>query len=138
MNRTDVSLRRTPDGRRLEVSRVVDADADTVWEIFTDPERWSQWGPSVAAVDCTDDRIRPGTTGRVRVAGLWIPFEVDTCDDEAYRWTWHVAKIPATGHRVDPVGENRCRAVFEIPPLAGGYAIVCERALRRIERLATR
>lgn len=138
MNRTDVSLRRTPDGRRLEVSRIVDAPADTVWGIFTDPEQWPEWGPSVAAVDCADDRIRPGTTGRVRVAGVWIPFEVDEYDDENYRWTWRVAKIPATGHRIDPVGESRCRVVFEIPPLAAGYAVVCKRALRRIERLATR
>ncbi|SFL13077.1 Polyketide cyclase / dehydrase and lipid transport [Halogranum rubrum] len=137
MNRTDVSLRRTPDGRRLEVSRIVDASAETVWTLFTDPERWPEWGPSVAAVDCEDDRIRRGTTGRVRVVGVWIPFEIDTFDDEVYRWTWRVAKVPATGHRVDPVGENRCRAVFEIPPLAVGYAVVCERALRRIERLAT-
>ena len=137
MNRTDVSIRRTPDGRRLEVARVVDAPADVVWELFTDPTRWPEWGPSVGAVDCTADRIRVGTTGRVRVAGVWIPFEIDRCDDDRYRWTWRVAKVPATGHRVDSLGEHRCRAVFEIPLLASGYAVVCERALRRIERLAT-
>lgn len=138
MNRTDVSIRRTPDGRRVELSRVVDAPADAVWDLFTDPARWPEWGPSVGAVDCEADRLRPGTTGRVRVAGVWVPFEVDVCDDERYRWTWRVAKIPATGHRVDPLGEHRCRAVFEIPILAGGYAVVCERALRRIAELATR
>ena len=138
VNRTDVSVSRTPDGRRLEVSRVVDAPADAVWELLTDPSRWPEWGPSVGAVDCEAERIETGTTGRVRVAGVWIPFEVDGCDDEGYRWTWRVAKVPATGHRVEPLGEHRCRAVFEVPLLAAGYGVVCERALRRIEALATR
>lgn len=137
MTRTDVALRRTPDGRRVEVSRVVAAATDVVWDVFTAPARWPEWGPSVSAVDCAADRIRTGTTGRVRVAGLWVPFEVDDCDDESYRWTWRVATVPATGHRVDPISENRCRAVFEIPPLAAGYAVVCDRALGRIERLVT-
>lgn len=138
MRRTDASVSRTPDGRRLDVSRVVDAPADVVWGLFIDPSHWAEWGPSVSAVDCAADRIRTGTTGRVRVAGVWLPFEVDDCDEEDYRWTWRVAKIPATGHRVEPLGENRCRAVFEVPLLAAGYAVVCERALRRIEALAMR
>jgi len=129
------SIERSPDGRRLVVDRFVAADRDAVWELLRDTRRWPEWGPSVSDVRSTDRLIQAGTTGEVQVAGgPWVPFEISTCAD--YRWTWRVAKIPATGHRVDPA-PGGCRVVFEIPLLAAGYAVVCERALRRIERLAT-
>jgi len=129
-------LARTPDGRRLEVSRDVRADRDAAWALLTDTRRWPEWGPTVGAVETDEPRIRAGSTGRVRVAGLWLPFEVTFC--EGYRWTWDVARLPATGHRVDaPAGDgtSRCRVVFEVPVLAAGYAPVCDRALDRIADL---
>jgi len=129
------SVERTPDGRRLVVDRFVAADRDAVWELFRDTRRWPEWGPSVSDVRSSHRFVRACTTGEVQVAGgPWVPFEIRTCAD--YRWTWRVAKIPATGHRVDAAAGG-CRVVFEIPPVAAGYAVVCERALRRIERLAT-
>ncbi|QPV62739.1 SRPBCC family protein [Halosimplex litoreum] len=128
-------IERTPDGRRLVVDRVVAADADAVWTVLTDTEQWPEWGPSVSAVRSRDRYIEPGSRGEVQVAGgPWIPFEVETCGD--YRWTWRVAEIPATGHAVTPLGDDRSRAAFEIPLLAGGYAIVCHRALDRIATIA--
>ncbi|WP_436910703.1 SRPBCC family protein [Halosimplex marinum] len=130
-------IERTPDGRRLIVGRVVDADADTVWTVLTDTEQWPEWGPSVTAVRSRDRSIEPGSRGEVQVAGCpWVPFEVETCAD--YRWTWRVAQIPATGHAVTPLGDGRSRVAFEIPLLAGGYAVVCRRALDRIASIAER
>lgn len=124
----------TPDGRRLLVSRDIDADPDRVWDLFVDTRQWPVWGPSITAVECSDRRIQAGTTGRVRtVGGLWVPFVVTSCAD--YRWTWRVAGVPATGHRVDPL-DGRCRAAFELPLLAAPYAVVCRRALKTLERLA--
>jgi hypothetical protein len=126
-------IERTPDGRRLCVRREFDAPAAVLWDFLTDTRRWPEWGPSVRAVDCEQRRITAGTTGRVEtVGGLWVPFEVTHCRDR--RWTWRVAKIPATGHRVE--GERPCRVTFEIPVLAGGYAPVCARALQDLARLA--
>jgi len=128
------SVERTPDGRRLVVDRFVGADPDVVWDLLCETDRWPEWGPSVSDVRSSDRRIEAGTTGEVQVAGgPWVPFEITSCED--YRWTWRVAKIPATGHRVD-AAPGGCRVVFEIPLVAAGYAVVCERALRRIERLA--
>jgi len=128
-------IERTPDGRRLVADRVVGADADTVWTVLTDTEQWSEWGPSVSAVRSRDRYIEPGSRGEVQVAGgPWIPFEVETCED--YRWTWRVVDIPATGHAVTPLGDERSRVAFEIPLLAGGYAVVCRRALGRIASIA--
>lgn len=129
-------IERTPDGRRLVVDRVVAADPDDVWTVLTDTERWPEWGPSVSDVRSDNRVIRAGTTGSVRVAGgPWVPFEVTSCEE--YRWTWRVARIPATGHSVAPV-DGGSRVAFEIPLLAGGYAVVCNRALERIAALVER
>ncbi len=139
-----VGVERRNGRRRLVVSRVVDAPADAAWDLLTDTTRWSEWGPSVAAVDCSARHIEAGTTGRVRVAGvgIWVPFEVESYvdgDGEEKRWTWSVARVPATGHRVDPVGvDEQCRVAFEIPLLAAGYVPVCRRALDRIARIVER
>lgn len=147
-----LSLSRTPDGTRLELARTVDAPADVLWDLLRDTTRWPEWGPSVRAVDCDVRYVEAGTTGRVQLATPgtpWARFEVTACAE--YRWTWSVSPplsdamrnvfdpgptVPATGHRVEPLGEERCRVVFEIPPLAAGYAVVCRRALATLEELA--
>lgn len=135
-----VGVERTPSGRRIVVSRVVDAPADAVWAVLTDTTQWSAWGPTVAAVDCDVRHIEAGTTGRIRVSGvgIWVPFEIDSFVERKTRkrWTWTVARIPATGHRVDSLGD-RCRVRFEVPLLAAGYVSVCRRALDRIATVAT-
>ncbi|WP_254534742.1 SRPBCC family protein [Halomarina litorea] len=148
------TLARTPDGYRIEVGRRVGASTEACWEVLIDTHRWPEWGPSVRAVECDDGEryIQYGTRGRVQLAltgGPWAPFEVTACAD--YRWTWRVGvpagdamrnvldaapRVPATGHRVEPLGANACRVVFEVPPLAAGYVPVCRRALDRIEELA--
>lgn len=131
-----LSYERIDGKRRLLVHRTVGAPADRAWDPLVDTDRWPEWGPSVRAVEAADRRIRRGTTGRVRTpVGLWLPFEITGFEE--YRWTWEVSRVPATGHRVDPRGPERCRVAFELPVLAAGYAPVCERALDRIERIAT-
>ncbi|CQR50092.1 SRPBCC family protein [Haloferax massiliensis] len=137
-NRTRTRVERTPDGRRLAVSRRISAPADAAWDVLVSVADWPDWGPSVSAVRGVDGRIEAGSRGEVRVAGVWVPFSIETCDDEARRWTWRVAGVRATGHRVNPIGLDRCEVAFEVPVLAGPYAAVCAVALRRIERLAAR
>jgi hypothetical protein len=127
---------RTPSGRRLVVSRDVAADRERVWTVLTDTERWPDWGPSVTAVDADTRIVEAGSTGRVRLpGGVWLPFEITSC--AGYRWTWRVARIPATGHRVEAAGDG-CTVAFELPLYATPYAPVCVRALDRVEKLATR
>lgn len=162
-----LGIQRTPDGYRVEVSRYIDAPRDVLWDLLTDTTRWSEWGPTVESVDYRSRYIERDTRGRVRVSGgiggVWLPFEITSCSD--YRWTWAVgppslgvfdlARIPATGHRVertpgyavrececetqspDPVSDS-CRVVLELPLLATGYAVVCERALIKLDRIAAR
>lgn len=129
-----IRFERTPDGRRLTVSRVVQAPADSVWDLLVDARRWPEWGPSVRDVECDDHLIQPGSTGRVKTpVGIWLPFEIVSC--EPYRWTWRVAGVPATGHRIEVLSEESCRVIFELSPIAVVYVPVCQRALRAIVAL---
>ncbi len=154
MVETSVSLERTPDGRRLAVDARLAVAPETAWDALIDTERWPAWGPSVTDVDCDDRRVLTGSTGRVRLpGGVWVPFRVTHLAGR--RWTWRVARIPATGHRVESVDggvtdgdgdgtgaggddaseEDECRVVFEVPPLAAGYVPVCRRALGDLANL---
>lgn len=127
---TSVTLERTRDGRRLVVSRRIAADRERAWDLVTDTDRWPEWGPSVRAVESPTRFITAGTRGRVRIpGGIWLPFEITNCGN--YRWTWRVARIPATGHRVDHHPDGSVVA-FELPLFAAGYVPVCRRALEKI------
>jgi len=75
---------------------------------------------------------RPTDRGRVQsAAGLWLPFAI-THWEPGRAWSWRVAGVPATGHRVDPLGPRRCRVSFLIPRWAPFYRPVCRLALRRL------
>jgi hypothetical protein len=112
------------------------APGAAVWDILVDTARWREWGPSVREVDCSDRRIRAGSTGRVRTSlGFWVPFEV-TDFDPLRRWGWKVGGLPATGHRVDKGPPGKSFVVFEVPLAAFPYGLVCLVAARRIARLA--
>lgn len=120
-------------GRTLEVDRRIDAPAEAAWDVLVDTRRWPEWGPSIRRVECSDRRIRAGSTGRLwTVGGLELPFEVTTFEDR--RWGWEVAGVPATGHRSEDAGRG-CRVVFELPVFAAGYVPVCLLALSRIAAL---
>lgn len=117
------------------VTRELRAPASAAWDLLTDVRRWPSWGPTVreARVDGGGSRIGPGSTGAVRAAvGPWVPFRVTTFDD-GRAWSWRVAGVPATSHRVEDLGPDRCRVGFRVPWPAAPYAVVCEVALRRIE-----
>jgi uncharacterized protein YndB with AHSA1/START domain len=118
----------------IEATRRMDASPATAWRALSEPALWPSWGPAVTDVECEDQQLRTGTTGRVRTpVGAWVPFTV-THVDPGHRWTWRVAGVPATGHRVEP-GPDGCLIVFELPTWAFGYLPVCELALRRLERM---
>ena len=65
-----------------------------------------------------------------------LPYTVTAFEPGRY-WSWSVAGIPATGHRIVPQGGG-CVVTFTVPWWAPAYLPVCALALRRIERLATR
>ncbi len=118
----------------LGFSKQLDAPGNRVWRLITDTRTWQHWGPSVRAVDCDDRFIHAGSSGRIRTpVGVWVPFIVGAFEPESF-WDWRVAGVPATGHRVEPLGPNRCRLTFTVPAWAFGYGLVCRLALLRIDR----
>ena len=128
-------IERTPDGRRLVVRRAVDASMDVVWDMLTDTRRWPEWGPSITAVESPERYITAGSSGRVRALGaVWLPFEITSCEN--HRWTWTVARVPATGHFVETHPDGSVVG-FELPPLAAGYVPVCRRACARLDAMAS-
>ncbi len=119
----------------METSVEIQAPASAAWQLLTDTSRWPQWGLSVSHVESAEQFIGPGSIGRVQMfIGVWLPFRV-TEWVAGQRWGWEVAGIPATGHRVEPLGPDRCRVVFEVPMLATPYLTVCRLALERIRTI---
>lgn len=117
-----------------EITRTFRAPPDEAWTLLADTRHWTSWGPTVTAVDPGDVTVTPGLDGRVRTpVGLWLPFTV-TDVDPGRRWTWDVAGVGATDHRVEGTADG-CRVVFGVPRWAPFYAPVCALALRRIGAL---
>ena len=119
----------------IEIGQAVEAPSDEVWNIMTDTSLWPRWGPSIRRVECADRHIRAGSTGRVQlVSGIWIKFVVTGLAEGRY-WSWNVLGVRATGHRVEPIDQTHCLAIFEVPIFAAPYVIVCKLALHRIRKL---
>ena len=120
----------------IEISRVIGASPSKVWELLTDTFAWKEWGPSIIAVRSSERYIKKGSYGYVKtVLRFWVPFEV-TEVDSGNHWSWRISGINATGHRVEPLHNNTCRLVFQVPIWATPYLIVCKIAIDRIVRLA--
>ncbi|BCW68291.1 hypothetical protein NicSoilB4_30540 [Arthrobacter sp. NicSoilB4] len=138
----------------FSVSRRVAASAEDVWTLLTDTGQWPAWGPSITGVEPARTGIpagpeagraaepgsgglAAGSRGRVRtVLGVALPYTVTALEPGRY-WSWSVAGLPATGHRVVPQGGG-CLVTFTVPWWAPAYLPVCALALRRIERIAAR
>lgn len=121
---------------RLTIGKTYAISSEVIWWLMTDTRLWPLWGPSVRAVDCSDAVINSASTGRILTAlGFWISFAVGDFVPGIY-WDWRVAGVPATGHRVKPLGPGRCRLSFDTPAWAVAYLPVCYLALMRIQRLA--
>jgi hypothetical protein len=123
------------EGTTLAVGRDVAVAPSVAAEFLRDTHAWPEWGPAIDAVESDARYVTRGTTGRVRVAGAWVPFRVTACNGR--RWDWRVAGVPATGHRVDSYAGDpeRGRVVIEVPVVAAWYVPACRRALDRFAAL---
>lgn len=125
--------------RVLAVARHLPASPAAVWDAFIDTSVWPRWGPSLrqASLEHEGTRLRPGSKGRVQTAiGIWLPFEVTDWED-GRQWSWKVAGVPATVHRVEAVtGGRGVRAVIEVPNWAAVYGPLCWIALGRLGHVA--
>ena len=115
----------------LRISRNIASPPERVWDHISLFEHWPSWGVTITAVEPSHGRVHPGLEGRVKtVAGTWLPFRITDVSDGT-SWTWKVAGVPATGHRVEPAAEG-CRVTFTAPIWAPFYLPVLSRALRTL------
>ena len=120
---------------RISVGKSYPVSPLIVWEIITDTRLWPRWGPTVKKVHLSKRFIRIGSRGKVLTfLGVWLPFVIDEYEHESF-WSWKVATIKATGHRVQASENGGSNLWFEIPMIAAPYAVVCQMALSRIENL---
>ena len=118
----------------LSASRIIRTTPEKLWDVLTDTLRWTEWGPTVKAVQSDTRYIQAGSRGYVKtILGFWAPFVITEWAEGRY-WAWRVFNIRATGHRIETIDNACCRLVFEVPLWAGPYAIICKIAANRIAR----
>jgi hypothetical protein len=121
----------------LAVDKLIAAPPTAAWDVLVDLDAWPKWGPTVrgARLDPPHTELGLHATGTVQTSlGFNVPFVI-TEFEPGRHWAWQVAGIPATHHRVDPVGD-RAQVSISVPWWAGAYLAVCSIALRRIDALA--
>ena len=120
----------------MKITKVINASAERVWQILIDTRLWPVWGPSVRVVECSHRFISSGVSGQIQTpVRLWVQFKITGFEELNY-WNWKVLGVPATGHRVMRLGDQRCELVFELPMIAFPYALICRLAANRIASLA--
>ena len=120
---------------RISIGKRYKTSPDVLWNVITDTDQWPLWGPTVKSVDLAERFIRQGSKGRVLTAvGIWLPFVIVEYDHAQF-WSWKVASVKATGHRILSTNTEDCSLWFEIPMMAAPYGLVCRMALDRIGNL---
>lgn len=120
---------------RISIGKLYNASPSSVWNVITDTVQWPRWGPTVKRVELAERFIRKGSRGRVLTAiGVWLPFEIVEYE-HTWFWSWKVASLKATGHRIQTTASGDCSLWFDIPIMAAAYTPVCRMALDRIENL---
>ena len=113
----------------------IDAPASEVWSRLAEFRHWPDWGPSVRAVEADGqaEAVSAGGSGRVQtVLRIWLPFEI-TKLEAGRAWSWRVAGIEATGHRIIPISSSRTAVEFSVPRHFGLYVRVLDRGLRNLK-----
>jgi len=99
----------------------IDAAASTVWDVFTDVERWSEWTPSVERITALDGReLQVGNRFEIKQPRLpTLVWEV-TAVEPGGGWTWR---------QRSPGGTTL--AIHEVVPLGPGRTLVRQRIEQR-------
>jgi Polyketide cyclase / dehydrase and lipid transport len=128
---------------RLRLGIDVAAPSELAWRQLSDLDCWPHWGPTVRSARLDDGTrvLSAEATGSVQTAlGVWLRFRVEEWREEATSrsWSWRVAGVPATEHRVMSLGPDRSRVEMTVPWWSASYLAVVAIALRRIRTRAER
>lgn len=115
---------------------------DDVWQRYTQPEHWTKWAPHLRKVDYPEQKVMPGTTGRVTgVGGVVAHFRIEAVDEAARTWAWSVRFGPLRiqfehGVREDSSGPGLKTTAWIITrglwPVVLGYAPLARYSLGRL------
>lgn len=122
--------------RPVRATIEIEAPVSTVWPLIAEYRHWPTWGPTVVAVRAETAAVAVGARGHLRTPiGVWLPFEI-TAAEPFQHWDWRVAGLPATGHRIAPIGNSRTRVEFTVSGWLAPYLVVLKAGLRRLKLLA--
>ena len=122
--------------RALSTTREIAAPARVVWRLIAEFELWPSWGPTVKDVISEERVVAPGVNGRVVTpVGVSLPFVI-TQVQRGTSWSWQVAGVAATGHRVIPTGPRSCRLEFSVPWPFAAYTPILRLGLAKVKSLA--
>ena len=116
---------------------MIAANADDVWAIYSDVERWPEWTDSVRSVEYVDGHAL-AVGARVRIAQPKLPVAVweIRAVDPGRSWTW-VASSPGVRttavHTLEPAGVNATR-VHQTIVHGGPIGVIVGRVYARLTR----
>lgn len=114
--------------------------AQAAWERYAVLSTWPTWSPQIRYVECAEDRLAAGLTGRVHGwFGVTANFEVLSVNELDRTWSWRARSGPVTltlHHAVLPVSDgSQTNLEIEGPaPAVLLYAPLAKVALRRLVR----
>ena len=120
---------------RISIGKFYPASPLLFWDMIRDTAQWPRWGPTVKRVQLPERFIRKGSRG---FDCFWplAPFCYRRFRATCF-WSWKVASIIATGHRIQPTNGG-CILWFELPIIAAPYILVCQVALIRIQNMLSK
>jgi uncharacterized protein YndB with AHSA1/START domain len=115
----------------------IEAPAASVWDVFVDVERWSEWTASITRIVALDGPgIEVGRRFEIKQPGMpnlvWQVTEVDP----GHSWIWRQRSVAATtfaSHTVTPQGTDRTLVQQDIDQ-RGPLGVVVGALMRRRTR----
>jgi uncharacterized membrane protein len=121
-----------------ESSIEIDAPAVTVWDVFSDVTRWSEWTASVKSITALDGpQLALGARFAIEQPRLpKVVWEV-TAVDPGHSWTWRSRSLGTTTcgwHEVTPLHDRRTlvrQGIDQRGPLAPVVGLLVARLTQR-------
>jgi uncharacterized membrane protein len=128
---------------KVEYEQTIDiaAQADVVWDVMSDVERWPEWTPSVRGAQLLDGGgLRPGQRARIRQprlpVAIWTVERIE--HGRTFAWSSDAAGLRSVGeHTIEAKDNDSSRVVLRLThsgALAGPVRVLYGGLIRRYVR----